>query len=129
MTDARLIVIDYGHESDEYAAEHRMRGTLMCYWRHQASDVPLIRAGEQDITSHVPFTFIRHAAEEAGWEVPGYMTQKQFLLENGVLERLQNVDSSNPFSEASRKNRAIRQLLLSDQMSEVFKVMLLSKRR
>ncbi|CAM4144682.1 SAM-dependent methyltransferase [Paenibacillus alkaliterrae] len=128
MSKGRLILIDYGHESSEYAAEHRMLGTLMCYWRHQASDSPYERLGEQDITSHVPFTFIRHAAEESGWQLISYSTQKQFLLENGVLELLQSHDGVDPFSETARMNRAIRQLLLSDQMSETFKVMVLDKK-
>jgi len=127
MRKGRLILIDYGHESAEYAAEHRMHGTLMCYWRHQASDSPYIRIGEQDMTSHLPFTFVRHEAEENGWQVAGYTTQKQFLIENGVLELLQNHHSTDPFSTAARRNRAIRQLLLSDQMSETFKVMVLEK--
>ncbi|RCW46521.1 class I SAM-dependent methyltransferase [Paenibacillus prosopidis] len=128
MTEGRLLLIDYGHESAEYTAEHRMLGTLMCYWQHQASDSPFVRIGEQDITSHVPFTFIRHSAEESGWQVSSYSTQKQFLIDNGVFELLQNHNSTDPFSEMARMNRAIRQLLLSDQMSETFKVMVLDKR-
>ncbi|WP_161601651.1 class I SAM-dependent methyltransferase [Paenibacillus luteus] len=124
----RLVLIDYGHESVEYAAEHRMMGTLMCYWRHQAGGSPYKQIGEQDITSHVPFTFIRHEAEKSGWQVSSYATQKQFLMEHGVLELLQNHSSADPFSEAARSNRAIRQLLLSDQMSESFKVMVLDKK-
>lgn len=127
MSKGRLILIDYGHEADEYAAEHRMRGTLMCYWRHMASDSPYIRIGQQDMTSHVPFTFIRNEALACGWEVNGFMTQKQFLIENGVLELLQNHGSTDPFSKEMRQNRAVRQLLLSDQMSEAFKVMVLDK--
>ncbi|WP_162341787.1 class I SAM-dependent methyltransferase [Paenibacillus paridis] len=124
----RLVLIDYGHESAEYAAKHRMMGTLMCYYRHQAGGSPYSRIGEQDITSHVPFTFIKHEAEESGWQVSSYATQKQFLIEHGVLELLQNHNSFDPFSEAARANRAIRQLLLSDQMSESFKVMVLDKK-
>lgn len=127
MTTGRLVLIDYGHEAAEYTAEHRMNGTLMCYWRHLASDSPYIRIGEQDITSHVPFTFIRREAEESGWQVTSYSTQKQFLIDHGVLELLQNHTGADPFSESARMNRAIRQLLLSDQMSESFKVMILDK--
>lgn len=127
MTKGRLILIDYGHESDEYAADHRMLGTLMCYSRHQASESPYTQIGQQDITSHVPFTFIRREAEGSGYQIASYATQKQFLIEHGVLELLQDHHSTDPFSEKARKNRAIRQLLLSDQMSETFKVMVLDK--
>ncbi|WP_171056103.1 class I SAM-dependent methyltransferase [Paenibacillus sinopodophylli] len=125
MKKSRLVLIDYGHEAAEYTAEHRMDGTLLCYWQHTVSDNPYIRVGQQDITSHVPFTFVRKEAEANGWRFIAYMTQKQFLIDNGVLELLQNHHNPDPFSEEARKNRAIRQLLLSDQMSESFKVMIL----
>jgi len=127
MTRGRIVIIDYGHEAEEYAAEHRMLGTLMCYSHHQTNTDPYSRIGEQDITSHVPFTFIRHAAEESGFKVVSYMTQKQFLIEHGVMDMLQNHNNTDPFSKEARMNRAIRQLLLSDQMSETFKVLVLDK--
>ncbi|MGG1637804.1 class I SAM-dependent methyltransferase [Paenibacillus sp. NRS-1760] len=127
MTKGRVVIIDYGHKAEEYAAEHRMLGTLMCYSRHQTNTNPYSRIGEQDITSHVPFTFIHHSAEESGFQVASYMTQKQFLIEHGVMDMLQNHNSTDPFSKEARRNRAIRQLLLSDQMSETFKVMVLEK--
>ncbi|MFF2886769.1 class I SAM-dependent methyltransferase [Paenibacillus sp. NPDC057967] len=123
----RVMLIDYGYEADEYAAEHRMQGTLMTYLRHQASDSPFRHAGERDITAHVSFSFIRSSAEEAGFRVDYYDTQKQFLLDNGILELLGSHDGSNPFGEEARRNRAVRQLLLSDGMSESFKVMILRK--
>ncbi|REK76232.1 class I SAM-dependent methyltransferase [Paenibacillus paeoniae] len=123
----RVILIDYGHEAEEYAAEHRMQGTLMTYWRHLASDSPFHGAGERDITAHVSFSFVRSSAEEAGFSVVYYETQKQFLLDNGILELLGGHDGSNPFGEEARRNRAVRQLLLSDGMSESFKVMILER--
>lgn len=128
MTGGRVIIIDYGHEAEEYAAEHRMEGTLMTYWKHQASDSPLLGAGERDITAHVSFTFVKASAEEASFKVVYYDTQKQFLVDHGILELLSNHDGKDPFGESARRNRAIRQLLLSDSMSESFKVLVLEKR-
>ena len=129
MTDnGRAVIIDYGHEAEEYTAQHRKLGTLMCYWKHMHATSPYIRPGEQDITAHVPFTAIMHAAESAGWTIVSYTTQKQFLVDNGILEQLQNRHDPNPFSEAARTNRAVRQLLLSDGMSESFKVLVLEKK-
>ncbi|RJX41147.1 SAM-dependent methyltransferase [Paenibacillus pinisoli] len=123
----RVMLIDYGHEAEEYAAEHRMEGTLMTYSRHRASDTPFLQAGERDMTAHVCFTFIRSSAEEAGFQVQYYGTQKQFLLDNGIFELLGVHDGMDPFGEEARRNRAVRQLLLSDGMSESFKVMILEK--
>ncbi|MCR2803715.1 class I SAM-dependent methyltransferase [Paenibacillus soyae] len=124
----RVMIIDYGHDAAEYAAEHRMKGTLMTYANHQASDSPFNRPGERDITAHVSFDFIRSCADEAGFDVVYFATQKQFLVDQGVFGLLGSHDGADPFGESARRNRAIRQLLLSDGMSESFKVMLLEKR-
>ncbi len=122
-----IVLIDYGDEAQELFAGHRMRGTLLCYYKHQAHDNPYLHPGEQDMTAHVNFTAIRAAAAEEGWETVYYGTQKRYLVDHGVLELLQAHHDPNPFSEAAKRNRAIRQLLLSDGMSELFKVLVLSK--
>ncbi|AZN40510.1 class I SAM-dependent methyltransferase [Paenibacillus albus] len=127
IADGALLLVDYGHEAAELTAPHRMHGTMLCYKDHVAYDRPFLAPGEQDITAHVNFTACRAAAEASGWHVHYYNTQKQFLIDHGLLGDLASHDGTNPFSEAARRNRAIRQLLLSDGMSESFKVLLLRK--
>src|SRR5690606_41821570 len=46
------LLIDYGFPRAEYYHPQRLRGTLMCHFRHHAHDQPLILAGLQDITAH-----------------------------------------------------------------------------
>ncbi len=122
---ATVWLADYGDRTAELTAPHRMNGTLLCYYKHQAMDAPLERVGEQDMTSHVDFDEIEAAAVRAGFEERSLLTQKQFLVENGVLELLVNRTDGDPFSADARRNRSIRQLLLSDGMSELFKVCIL----
>ncbi|TVY09618.1 class I SAM-dependent methyltransferase [Paenibacillus cremeus] len=122
-----VMTIDYGDVREELYAAHRMRGTLLCYWKHQAEDAPLSRPGEQDMTAHVNFSSLIRAGEEAGLTSSQLLTQKQFLVENGLLLKLQDHDARDPFSPAAKRNRAIRQLLISDQMSELFKVLIQKK--
>lgn len=124
---AIVAIVDYGDEAVELTAEHRMAGTLMCYRRHVASGDPFEAPGEQDMTAHVDYTAVRAAAEAAGWSTLWYGTQKRFLVEAGVLERLAEHQVADPFHPIARSNRAIRQLLLSDGMSELFKVLVLAK--
>ncbi|MCD1261524.1 SAM-dependent methyltransferase [Paenibacillus athensensis] len=123
IRSGQLIVIDYGDVSAELYAAHRQLGTLMCYRRHQASADALVYAGEQDVTAHVNFSVCLAAAADAGFSPTRLQTQREFLVELGILGKLQDAHDPNPFSEKARRNRAIRQLLLSDQMSELFKVM------
>jgi SAM-dependent MidA family methyltransferase len=125
---ALLVLIDYGDETRELTAPHRMDGTLVCYRRHIAHGDPYAFPGEQDMTAHVNFSAVRQAAVRLGWEELWYGTQKRFLVEAGILQRLVAHDASDPFHPAVRRNRAIRQLLLSDGMSELFKVQIFAKR-
>lgn len=122
-----LMLIDYGHEAAELAGPHRMQGTLLCYKNHVARDEPLLDPGGQDMTAHVNFTACMAAGAAAGWRRRYYGTQKQFLVDEGLLSELADHDGTNPFGEAAKRNRAIRQLLLSDAMSETFKVLALDK--
>ncbi|MBD3917997.1 SAM-dependent methyltransferase [Paenibacillus sp. PR3] len=122
-----LILIDYGHRAEEYRAAYRMYGTLLCYKQHLAHDDPFISPGGQDITAHVNFTALRRAAEQAGWTAAEETTQLQFLIDQGILDLLRSHQDRDPFSETAKRNRAIRQLLLSDGMSETFKIIILTK--
>lgn len=124
---SEIITIDYGDAREELYAPHRMDGTFLCYRKHQAYDKPLLYPGEQDMTSHVNFSALIDAGRESGLGEHRFMTQKEFLVENGLLSGLQQHDALDPFSPAAKRNRAIRQLLLSDQMSELFKVLVLKK--
>lgn len=56
-----------------------------------------------------------------------WMTQREFMVEHGILDRLQNHTYRDPFSPVARQNRAIRQLLLSNGMGELFKVITAAK--
>ncbi|TVY00565.1 class I SAM-dependent methyltransferase [Cohnella terricola] len=117
-----LILIDYGDEAEELTAPHRMDGTLLCYREHRAHNDPYRDPGEQDLTAHVNFSHIRRSVEGNGGKEIWYGTQKRFLLEAGILEQLSAHSHEDPFHPVVRRNRAIRQLLLSDGMSELFKV-------
>jgi SAM-dependent MidA family methyltransferase len=123
------IIIDYGDCTEELYAAHRWQGTLMCYRKHQAHDNPFEYQGLQDITSHVNFSRCLEVALESGFTGGLLQTQREFLVEQGILQKLQDHFDPNPFSPISKRNRAIRQILLSDQMSELFKVLIAMKKR
>lgn len=127
LHDGVLISIDYGATSEELYADHRMDGTLLCYRRHQAHGDPYRYVGEQDITSHVNFSACIRAGQQVGFNQWRYIDQKTFLVEAGILEKLKDHTSRDPFHPQAKINRSIRQILWSDQMSELFKVLIQSK--
>ncbi len=128
LKEGAVISIDYGDTAQELYTPHRMNGTLLCYREHRAADNPYEFQGLQDMTSHVNFSSCIRVGEELGWNEAELLTQREFLVRQGILERLQAHDGRDPFSAGAKRNRSIRQLLLSDGMSELFKVLIQMKK-
>ena len=119
LEQGAVFFIDYGFPEREYYHPQRHMGTLMCHRAHLADTNPLADVGEKDITAHVNFTGIALAAQEAGFEVLGYCTQARFLMNCGLLNRLE---------QASFKDKAMAQKLIAEhEMGELFKVLGLCK--
>ena len=83
-----MLTLDYGYEAEELYAPWRAGGTLLCFDRHNLSADPYARLGRQDITSHVDFTTLRRAGEEAGLQTLGLVSQSEFLTNLGIAEAL-----------------------------------------
>ncbi len=83
-----LMTFDYGYEAKELYAPWRTDGTLLCFHRHNASADPYARIGRQDITSHVDFTSVRGAGEDAGLQTLGIVSQSEFLMNLGLPDAL-----------------------------------------
>lgn len=79
-----VLTFDYGYPKEEIWAPWRTTGTLMCFYRHTAHEDPYIHIGEQDMTAHVNFTDLEHAAEESGMKVYGPVSQTEFLYALGL---------------------------------------------
>ena len=122
-----VLTIDYGYEKDELWREERRRGTLMCYYRHRAVPNPYVRVGEQDMTSHVNFSSLKRWGRTFGLTPLKFVSQREFLVEAGILQSLRDHDNPDPFSETARRNRAIRQLIIPGGMGDTFKVLLQGK--
>ena len=119
LEQGAVFFIDYGFPEHEYYHPQRHMGTLMCHRAHLADTNPLADVGEKDITAHVNFTGVALAAQEAGFEVLGYCTQARFLMNCGLLNRLES---------ASFRDKAMAQKLIAEhEMGELFKVLGLSK--
>jgi SAM-dependent MidA family methyltransferase len=104
-----VVTIDYGFERDDYFSPQRPRGTLRCYHRHTVGDDPLVRVGEQDITSHVEFTSFIEAGRRARLEMVQFTDLASFLIKEGE-EVLREV-SERTAGQLSRERQGIQQLL------------------
>jgi SAM-dependent MidA family methyltransferase len=53
--------------------------------------------------------------------------QDEFLLKAGILKELENHYDPNPFSNVSKRNRAIRSLIMPSGMSSFFHLVIQQK--
>jgi len=117
------ILFDYGFPAREFYFDERTGGTLMCHYRHHAHPDPFYLPGLQDITAHVDFTAMALAAQDAGLDVLGYMSQAAFLLACGIGERLLETDPQDALRYLPQ-SKAVQKLLSPAEMGELFKVLL-----
>jgi SAM-dependent MidA family methyltransferase len=86
-----LLTIDYGDRASALYTGERLRGTLTCYSQHQLSESPLIRPGEQDITTHVNFSALIDEGERYGLSLQTFTTQELWLKEMGIHDELARI--------------------------------------
>jgi len=122
------LTIDYGHLAKELYAPFRREGTLLCYYRHQTSENPFERLGEQDMTSHVNFTSLIKKGEEIGLHFTGLVSQYRFLIGLGILQEMESLQRELPEIEGLRLRLSLKHLIEPEAgMGEVFKVLIQHK--
>jgi SAM-dependent MidA family methyltransferase len=124
-----ILTIDYGFPAAELFAPHRMGGTLLCYHRHQVEENPYIRLGRQDITSHVDFTSLMKAGEDAGLQPVWFGEQYRFLLAAGIIQEIEEIERSDVSEEEKLRLRlTLKKLIMPDGgMGDTFRVLILSR--
>ena len=121
-----VYLIDYGYPRSEYYSDERHMGSFLGYYRHRSIDAPLWFPGLQDLTAFVDFTDVAEAAIENDFDVDGFTSQGNFLLNSGLAEVVENTSTT---SEIQRLQIAqqMKTLSLPGEMGERFKVIGLSK--
>ena len=74
------LIIDYGHVETGFGE------TLQALQKHRRVD-PLAAPGEADLTAHVDFAALSRAALSAGAQPMGPVTQGEFLMRLGIVQR------------------------------------------
>lgn len=131
MESGAAVLIDYGFCESELDHPGRTGGTLCAHSQHRRLDSfssLLERVGEQDLTAHVNFSAVAAQAQQAGFQVDGFVTQARFLMNAGVLNLAQEaLARANDERERILISQSLQKLLTESEMGEVFKVMLLTK--
>jgi len=117
-----ILVVDYGFPAREYYHPQRSMGTISCHYRHRTHGDAFLHPGLQDITAHVDFSALAHAACDEGLDLLGYTTQAAFLAACGITGLLAGYDPADPKRYLPRAAEA-QALLSPAEMGELFKVM------
>jgi SAM-dependent MidA family methyltransferase len=115
-----LLILDYGYSADRLYAPQRRHGTLLCYRGHTLGSDPLVRVGEQDITTHVDFTSVARAGERMGLATLGPVDQATFLTNLGARGYLRLLERAGlPAREHDANRRALLELVNRDGLGAV----------
>ncbi len=85
---------------------------------------PYLNLGRQDITSHVNFEVMEQTGSQLGWKSESLRTQRRFLLDWGLEERLMEEEAQGLLnSERMEERLGLKTLLVPGGISDTMKVL------
>jgi SAM-dependent MidA family methyltransferase len=105
-----------------------MRGTLLAYERHRASEDWFRAPGEQDLTAHVNFSALDLYGQRNQLLRMGFASQSNFLLalaRHGNFADLQSSEMSE--AEQTQRRLLFKTLINPEGMGETFQVLVQHK--
>jgi len=123
-----VLTIDYGHPAAELFDERHMRGTLLAYQNHRASEDYYASPGEQDLTAHANFTALESWGKRSGLETAGFTSQTAFLLALGHGNEFADLyDEGQSEAERAKARLQLKTLIHPEGMGERFQVLIQRK--
>jgi SAM-dependent MidA family methyltransferase len=123
-----VLTIDYGHPAGDLFDEHHMRGTLLAYHDHRATENYYTSPGEQDLTAHVNFTALETWGKRSGLETSGFTSQTMFLLALGQRNEFADLhDDGQSEADRVRARLQLKTLIHPEGMGERFQVLIQQK--
>jgi SAM-dependent MidA family methyltransferase len=118
-----VMTVDYGREATELYNERHMRGTLLAYAEHRASEDFFVSPGEQDLTAHVNFTALDVWGRRAGLSRTGCVSQMAFLVALGRANEFADLYGEDSTKvERLRARLLLKSLINPEGMGETFQV-------
>jgi SAM-dependent MidA family methyltransferase len=120
-----VLTIDYGHPAAELFDDHHMRGTLLAYQNHRATEEFYAAPGEQDLTAHVNFSALESWGKRSGLETAGFTSQTAFLLALGQGNEFADLfDEGQSEAERMKARLQLKTLIHPEGMGERFQVLI-----
>jgi SAM-dependent MidA family methyltransferase len=115
-----FIACDYGKTWQELI-EHTPQGTARAYFQHQQSNALLANAGQQDLTCHVCWDWLKEALAEHGFGSVALESQESFFIKRAG-EYIAATTAAEA-SQFSRKKLSLMQLLHPSHLGQKFEVL------
>ncbi len=117
------LIIDYGYDIDPIKrTRNQYNPTLQAIKNHKYYPL-LATLGEADLSAHVDFYALKTVSRNIGINVYGSITQRDFLISNGILLRSQLLQSKLPIIEANIIAKQVDRLIAPNKMGLLFKVL------
>ena len=124
LRSGAMLFVDYGYARGEFYQPQRSEGTLRAFRSHHVGDDPYAFPGLQDLTASVDFTALAEAGTGAGFDFAGYCSQANFLVGNGLMQRLAEAEERAKDETATlRLRQEAKQLTMPEAMGERFQAM------
>jgi SAM-dependent MidA family methyltransferase len=123
-----VLTIDYGHPASDLFNDQHMRGTLLAYQNHRASEEFYASPGMQDLTAHVNFSALESWGKRSGLETAGFTSQTAFLLALGQGNEFADLyDEGQTESQRTKARLQLKTLIHPEGMGERFQVLIQRK--
>lgn len=115
-----FLTCDYGKGWRELI-EACPAGTARAYFQHKQSNDLLERPGQQDLTCHVCWDWLKAALQESGFQELGVETQESFFIHNAESYLAPAIQADA--ARFTRRKQALLQLLHGSQLGQKFQVL------
>ncbi len=113
------ILIDYGYN------KKLKNFTLQAIYNHKKTSI-FENIGQQDISSHVNFNELIEIAKQNKLQINEFVTQRDFLLKYGILERKKKLLTKNSNLNKNLLDEEVDRLINVDRMGKLFKFLVVS---
>ncbi len=120
--DGGMLILDYGY------TDIKMHETLQAVKNHKYSNI-LENIGDSDITYNINFHSFEKFINQFQEVNSIFTNQKKFLTSMGIIQRAEIISKNIAFSKKTDLFYRIRRLIDEKQMGELFKVMLIKKKK
>ena len=116
-----LLACDYGYIFS------KKKNTLLSIAKHEHKEI-FFQPGNTDISSHINFNLFSRILKKNNLDVNKIITQSEFLQKMGILERANILSKKMSFKSKANMYYRIKRLLDTNEMGNLFKVLLAQKK-